>query len=411
MKTIDQLPMLHGKTVLLRVDLNVPMTHGTIDDTTRITRIIPTIQLLLEKQAKIVILSHFGRPKGTFDVRYSLAPLVDALSHALENTEVKFGVDCIGEAAQKAVDSLLPGEVLLLENLRFYPGEEKNDPEFSQALAKLGDIYVNDTFSCSHRAHASIVGLATLLPAFAGLLLTDELHQLETILSTPTLPMMAIVGGSKISTKLELLDTLLHKVEYLVIGGAMANTFLAAAGSPVGKSLMEPDLIETARNILAQSKKLGCHVIMPVDVVVAKTLAPHVPTRVIFPEEIAEDEMILDLGPVTCQAIIQCLRDKIHTVVWNGPLGAFEFSPFEVGTFTIARIVALLTHQGRIKSIAGGGDSVAALTAVGLQDGFSYLSTAGGAFLEWLEGKNLPGIEALQSFASLEVKDSKRIRL
>ena len=384
-------------TVLVRTDLNVPMEHGKISDTTRVARVVPTLQALLKQNATVVVLSHFGRPKGTFVPGMSLAPLVDALSDAL-GTPVKFGVDCVGEEAQRAVDALQSGEVLLLENLRFHKEEESNDPTFARELASLGDVYVNDAFSCSHRAHASIVGIPDYLPAAAGLLMQEELDALTDILRNPEAPVAAVVGGSKISTKLELLDALVETVDVLVIGGGMANTFLAAQGYAIGQSLYEKKLVGTAKKILTKAPELSCEILLPEDVVAIIELTERASCQVMPVDKLPKDRMIIDIGPKTAAHISRRLAD-CKTVVWNGPMGAFEYSPFDVGTISVARTVAGLTFTGKVKSIAGGGDTVSALARAGLRDSFTYLSTSGGAFLEWLEGKTLPGVEALERAA------------
>lgn len=394
LRTLNQSDVA-GKTVLVRVDLNVPMTHGKVDDTTRITRLVPTIEYLIEQQAKVVVLSHFGRPKGKFVLEMSLAPLADNLSEALGGREVKFAVDSIGSEAVQAVEALQPGEILLLENVRFHAGEEKNDPVYTQALAELGEFYVNDTFSCSHRAHASIVGLAEHLPSCAGYLLQDEIENLERILHNPAHPVMAIVGGSKVSTKLELLYALVEKVESLVIGGAMANTFLKAKGFQVGKSLYEHELVTGAIEIMTKAAQSGCEILLPQDVVVADSLKEKAECRVLDVASVPEDAMILDIGPATVVMLSQKLKE-VKTLVWNGPMGAFEHKPFDIGTASLARSVAARTLSGELISIAGGGDIVSALGGAGLTESFTYISTAGGAFLEWLEGKDLPGISCLR---------------
>ncbi|MBN8532310.1 MAG: phosphoglycerate kinase, partial [Alphaproteobacteria bacterium] len=390
---IDDLD-LKGKRVLLRADLNVPMRHGKVTDATRITRLLPTFRDLIAKGAKIVVLSHFDRPEGKYVPSMSLAPLADALSEALDGMEVKFGVDCIGNPAREAVQSLKNGEIVLLENLRFHAGEEKNDPAFTKELAALGEVYINDAFSCSHRAHASITGLAELLPAAAGRLMQAELTALETILEAPEKPMAAIVGGSKISTKLELLGNLVEKVDYLIIGGGMANTFLHAQGLDVGASLCETSMKKKAQEILKAAEEKKCSILLPVDVVVASSIAPSAPNQVVPVAAVPKDKMILDIGMRSLVALAQVL-DQCKTVVWNGPAGVFETAPFGTGTVALARHVALLTREGKVKSIAGGGDTVAALSHAGLSDDFTYMSTAGGAFMEWLEGKTLPGVAAL----------------
>ncbi len=381
------------KTVLVRVDLNVPMQAGRVTDATRITRVVPTLQYLMERHAKVVILSHLGRPKG-FDPALSLAPLVDALSAALWDRPVRFSPDCVGNTARLAVDGAAPGDVILMENLRFHKAEEGNDPEFARAMASLGDVYVNDAFSCSHRAHASIVGLNPHLPSVAGRLMEEEVAALTRVLAAPTRPVTAIVGGSKVSTKLDLLGNLIEKVDALVIGGAMANTFLYAQGVNVGASLCEAEMAQTAREILAKAAEKQCRIILPVDAVVSKQFKPHAASIVCDINHIPAQGMMLDVGPRSLLALQEVISQS-KTLVWNGPVGAFETAPFDATTVQIARMVAAATRSGALHSVAGGGDTVAALAHAGLSAELSYLSTAGGAFLEWLEGKELPGIAAL----------------
>lgn len=391
-RTLDQAEV-KDKRVLIRVDLNVPMDGGRITDNTRIRAAIPTIVEVIEKGGKAILLSHFGRPKGR-DESQSLAPVARALSGLL-GKPVAFAHDCIGPEAEKAVAAMKPGEVLLLENTRFHAGEKKNSPEFVTALAKLGDIYVNDAFSAAHRAHASTEGLAHKLPAYAGRAMQAEIGALTRALTSPVKPMAAIIGGAKISSKLALLGSLLSRVNLLVIGGAMANTFLAAQGKNIGKSLNEPDLMDTARNILDEAKAKDCDIVLPVDAAVAKKLEANTPSRAVMIDAVGSDEMILDIG-LQSIALIAARLATTRTIVWNGPMGAFEISPFDAGTVTLAREVAKLTGQGLVSSFAGGGDTLAALRHAGVVDQFSYVSTAGGAFLEWLEGKPLPGVEALR---------------
>lgn len=392
---------LAGKAVLVRLDLNVPMHSGKVTDRTRILRQLPTIEHLIAARARVIIIAHFDRPKGKFVPSMSLAPLVDALSHALGGREVKFGVDSVGTPAQDAVSRLAPGEVMLLENLRFHAEEEANDREFSRALASLADVYVNDAFSCSHRAHASVVGVTEFLPALAGRLMQEELHTLSAMFHAPKRPLAAMVGGSKVSTKLALLEHLIEKVDVLMIGGAMANTFLFAEGISVGASLVEPDLKDTALRILQKAHKRGCEILLPTDVVAAEALAPQAPGLVVSARAIPEHYKVLDIGPRTVAAWAAKL-EECQSLVWNGPVGAFETSPFDVSTACLARSVAGLTRAGALKSIAGGGDTVAALTHAGVAEQLSYLSTAGGAFLEWLEGKELPGVAALIASAAAQ---------
>lgn len=391
-RTLDQADV-KDKRVLIRVDLNVPMEGGRITDNTRIRAAIPTIAAVIEKGGKAILLSHFGRPKGR-DESQSLAPVVPVLTGLL-GKPVAFAKDCIGPEAEKAVAALKSGCVLLLENTRFHKGEEKNDPEFVAALAKLGDIYVNDAFSAAHRAHASTEGIAHKLPSYAGRAMQAEIGALTRALTNPVKPLAAVVGGAKISSKLALLSSLLTKVDLLVIGGAMANTFLAAQGKNIGKSLSEPDLIDTAKKILSDAKAKNCDIVLPVDAAVAKKLEPGVPTRSVMIDAVGEGEMILDIG-LQSVALTAARLATTRTIVWNGPMGAFEVPPFDAGTVTLAREVAKLTGQGLLSSFAGGGDTLAALQHAGVLDQFSYVSTAGGAFLEWLEGKPLPGVEALR---------------
>ncbi len=392
-KTLRDLT-LAGKRVLLRADFNVPLQDGQVSDTTRLDRTAPTIRTLVQGGARVVILSHLGRPKGR-DASQSLRAVVAPLAKAL-GQPVAFAEDCVGPAAEAAVAALPAGGVLLLENLRFHKGEEANDPAFVDALAKLGDLYVNDAFSAAHRAHASTEGLAHKLPAAAGLLMQEELEHLGRALEKPERPLAAIVGGAKVSTKLELLGNLVAKVDLLVIGGGMANTFLNAEGVAVGRSLCERDLADTARAIAAKAKAAGCRILLPVDAVVAEALKPGVATRTVAIDKVPADRMILDLGPASVAAVVEALRGA-RTLVWNGPLGAFETPPFDAATVAVAQAVAELTAAGRLLSVAGGGDTVAALAHAGVEAKLSYVSTAGGAFLEWLEGKTLPGVAALAS--------------
>jgi phosphoglycerate kinase len=379
--------------VLVRVDLNLPLKDGVITDDLRMLRILPTLRELQTKGAKIAVLSHFGRPGGKPVSELSLRPVAQALAKRLDQT-IAFAPDCVGVAAQEAVARLGYGEIAVLENTRFYPGEEKNDPAFAKALAKLGDFYVNDAFSCAHRAHASTEGLAHLLPAAAGRNMEAELRHLSAALGDPQRPMAALVGGAKISTKLEMLGNLSARVDYLVIGGGMANTFLFAKGLEVGKSLCEHDLAETAKRIMAEAESKGCTIVLPADVVVAKAFKAGAPCQVLPAAKVPSDGLILDIGPEAC-AELHRLLGQCRTLVWNGPLGAFETPPFDAGTVTVARSAAARTCAGTLMTVAGGGDTVAALNRAGVFDEFSYVSTAGGAFLEWLEGKELPGVRAL----------------
>ncbi|MGH7097242.1 MAG: phosphoglycerate kinase [Stellaceae bacterium] len=391
-RTLDDLDT-SGKRVLLRADLNVPLKDGVVTDATRIARLKPTIDALAKNGARIVVLSHFGRPKGRPDPAFSLRPLVEPLAHAI-GRPVAFAPDCIGAAAEKVVAALSPGAVALLENLRFHKGEEANDPDFARALARLGDVYVDDAFSAAHRAHASIAALPRLLPAAAGLSMQAELEALTAALEQPARPVLALVGGAKVSTKLDLLRFIIGKVDALAIGGAMANTLLFAQGVAIGRSLCERDMAEDGRRLLDLAKERGCQVILPEDAVVAPALKPSPEARTVAIHEVPADGMILDIGPKTVAAIDSALADA-KTLVWNGPLGAFETAPFDRGTAAVAEKAAELTRQGRLLSVAGGGDTVAALAKAGTIDALSYVSTAGGAFLEWLEGRELPGVAAL----------------
>jgi phosphoglycerate kinase len=393
-RTLDSLSPA-GKRVLLRADLNVPVRDGRVSDATRIERLLPTIRELSDKGARVVVLSHFDRPKGRRVPEMSLKPLADALSAGLGRF-VAFADDCVGEAAERVVGAMHDGDVALLENTRFHAGEERNDPDFSRALAALGDVYVNDAFSAAHRAHASTEGIARLLPSYAGRLMQQELEALEKALGSPTRPVVAVVGGAKVSTKLDLLGNLVGRVERLVIGGAMANTFIAAQGHAVGKSLQEAELHGTAREILAKAEAAGCQVILPVDLVVARAFMANAPHETVPASAIPADAMALDVGPLSLGILADAFRAS-RTLVWNGPLGAFETPPFDAATVTAARVAADLTAQGQLLSVAGGGDTVAALRHAGVAEKFSYVSTAGGAFLEWLEGKELPGVAALSA--------------
>ncbi|MFG1201057.1 phosphoglycerate kinase [Xanthobacter aminoxidans] len=392
-RTLDDAVDLADKRVLVRVDLNVPMESGRVTDATRLKAILPTIRDITGKGGKAVLLAHFGRPKGR-DESQSLAPVAKALEGEL-GRKVAFASDCIGDDAKSAVSRLASGEVIVLENTRFHAGEEKNAPDFIDALASLGDVYVNDAFSTAHRAHASTEGLARKLPAYAGRSMESEIEALTKALEAPQRPVLAVVGGSKVSSKLELLGNLVKKVDILVIGGGMANTFLAALGKKVGKSLCEHDLANTARDILKKAQAAGCEIVLPVDAVVATEFKANAAHRVTSVDDVKDDEMMLDAGPETVGIVKQKL-DGAKTVVWNGPFGAFEMTPFDAATVAVARYVGDLTHKGRLLSVAGGGDTVAALNHAGTAERFSYVSTAGGAFLEWLEGKALPGVEALR---------------
>ncbi|MDI2112585.1 phosphoglycerate kinase [Commensalibacter nepenthis] len=396
-KTLDDLADCKGKKVLLRGDLNVPVHDGKISDTTRLERLAPTIQELVKKGAKVIVCSHFARPKGKVVPEMSLRPVGEALASIIK-LPVAFADNCIGPDAQKAVDAMKDGDVLLLENTRFHVGEEKNDLTLSQDLASLADIYVDDAFSAAHRAHASTEGVTRYLPSFAGRLMETELNALNRALENPKRPVGAIVGGSKISTKLDLLSNMIAKVDVLVIGGAMANTFLAAQGVKVGKSLQEAEMHDTARDIMTKAKEKGCKILLPVDVVVAAELKNDPATQIVDVSVVPDDQMILDVGPKTVELLNKALTE-LKTLVWNGPLGAFEFTPFDKATNAVAQEAAKLTKAGQLESVAGGGDTVSALKHAGVIHDMSYVSTAGGAFLEWLEGKALPGIVALTTLA------------
>ncbi|WP_207537985.1 phosphoglycerate kinase [Sabulicella rubraurantiaca] len=391
-RTLDDLDA-RGKRVLLRADLNLPVKDGRITDMTRIERLVPTLRELLDKGARLIVCSHFDRPKGQRVPEMSLKPMQAALTQAL-GSEVRFADDCIGPEAEAAVAALKDGEALLLENTRFHKGEEKNDAALTQGLAKLADVFVNDAFSAAHRAHASTEGVARLVPAYAGRLMQAELEALDRALGNPQRPVVAIVGGAKVSTKLDLLGNLSKKVDVLVIGGAMANTFLAAQGHGVGKSLQEAEMHDTARQIMADAKANGCEILLPKDLVVAEAFAAHSPNQVVGLDAVPADRMALDVGPETVKEVVSRLASA-RTLVWNGPFGAFEIAPFDAATVAVAKEVARLTEAGSLTSVGGGGDTVSALRHAGVSERMSYVSTAGGAFLEWLEGKELPGVAAL----------------
>jgi len=395
--TLDDLTAT-GKTILLRADLNVPVKNGEVLDTTRITRLVPTLKALTNAGAKVVILSHFGRPRGK-DPLLSLSPIAKELSKAY-GTHVSFAQDCVGPVAEEAIKSLPQGGIVLLENLRFYPEEEKNDTNFAAELARLGDAYVNDAFSCAHRAHASTEALARLLPAYAGRLMEAELTALEAALEKPQHPVVAIVGGAKISTKLDLLNNLVKKIDILVLGGGMANTFLAALEHPVGKSLCEHDMKGQARTIMKTAGEHACRIMLPVDAQTAKQFQANVAVEVRAVDALRDDDMMLDIGPESV-ALVETMLEKARTVLWNGPVGAFETTPFDQGTVKLAQAVARLTETGQLISVAGGGDTVAALSHAGVEEKMTYVSTAGGAFLEWLEGKPLPGVQILFDRAAI----------
>ena len=392
-RTLDGVDV-RGKRVLVRADLNVPVRDGRITDLTRIERLSPTIRELAEEGARVAVCSHFDRPKGKRVPSMSLRPMADALAAVL-GRPVAFAEDCVGEPARSAMEALPDGGVLVLENTRFHAGEEANDPAFAAALAANADLFVNDAFSAAHRAHASTEGVARLLPAYAGRLMQQELEALDAALGNPARPVAAIVGGSKISTKLELLGNLSRKVDVLVIGGAMANTFLAAQGINVGRSLQEAEMHGTARDILKDAAGAGCTVMLPQDAVVAREFKAHAATETVAAAAIPADAMMLDVGPETV-ADLKARLPEWRTLVWNGPLGAFETPPFDAATASLAVAVAAATADGRLRSVAGGGDTVSALRQAGVADGLSYVSSAGGAFLEWLEGKTLPGVAALE---------------
>lgn len=391
-RTLDQAD-LKGKRVLVRVDLNVPVENGKVTDATRIERAVPTIKAITDKGGKVILLSHFGRPKGR-DPKESLKPVAQEVARVI-GRPVAFAGDCVGEPAEKAVAAMKPGDVLCLENTRFHQEEEKNDPQFAAALAKLGDIYVNDAFSAAHRAHASTEGLAHKLPAYAGLAMQAELEALEKALGAPQKPVIAIIGGAKVSTKLELLEHLIAKVDALVIGGGMANTFLFALGNEVGKSLCERDMADTARRIMSKADERNCAILLPIDAIVGYHFQANTPSHDYGVDAIPSDGMMLDVGPQSIERI-QAAIDDAATLVWNGPLGAFELTPFDRATVAVAQYAAKRTKAGLLVSIAGGGDTVAALNHAHVAQDFTYVSTAGGAFLEWMEGKNLPGVEALK---------------
>lgn len=384
---------VNGKTVMVRTDLNVPMQGGEISDHARIVRLLPTINYLTERKAKVVLISHFGRPEGKYVPSMTLAPVVDALARELGH-EVFFGVDTVGNEARNAVSKLEPGQVMLMENLRFHPEEEAGDREFARQLASLADIYVNDAFSASHRAHASISAIAEFVPIVAGRLMEEEINVLSGLFGSNNGRIGAVIGGSKISTKLALLSNLIKSMDVLAIGGAMANTFIAAKGYEVGKSIHEKTMLGTAKAILADAEKQHCQIILPTDLVVAPKFEPHAECTIVDYQYIPKTHTAVDVGPDAVHDYFAALKN-CNIVVWNGPIGAFETSPYDSSTVQLARLIAKATHAGKLQSVAGGGDTVAALTHAGVGHAFSYLSTAGGAFLEWLEGKELPGVAAL----------------
>jgi phosphoglycerate kinase len=395
-RTLDDAKDLAGKTALVRVDFNVPMEDGQVTDDTRLRSALPTIQRLRDAGAKVALLAHVDRPKGKRVPEMSLHPVVDDLERLL-GAPVRFADDCVGDAARTALDDLDPGGVILLENVRFHAGEEKNDPPFAAELAELGDLYVNDAFSAAHRAHASTEGLARLLPAYAGEAMKRELEALDAALGNPVKPVLGIVGGAKVSTKLDLLKNLVGRLDRLAIGGGMANTFLFAQGIDIGGSLAERDMAETAREIIAEAEAKGCELLLPIDVVVATEVKPGAETRTVLArEEIGTDEKILDAGPLTVEKLVKAMALS-RTLIWNGPLGVFEVPPFDAATVKAAQAAGQLATSGAITAVAGGGDTVSALNHAGVADQMTFVSTAGGAFLEWMEGKPLPGVEALRA--------------
>ena len=395
-RTLDDASDLAGKTALVRVDFNVPMEDGKVSDDTRLRSALPTIERLRDAGAKVALLAHFDRPKGKRVPEMSLQPVVDDLERLL-GAPVRFADDCVGDAAKTAITDLDAGGVILLENVRFHAGEEKNDPAFAAELAELGDLYVNDAFSAAHRAHASTEGLARLLPAYAGEAMKRELEALDAALGNPVKPVLGIVGGAKVSTKLDLLKNLVGQLDRLAIGGGMANTFLFAQGVDIGGSLAERDMAETAREIIAEAEARGCELLLPIDVVVATEVKPGAETRTVLArEEIGEDEKILDAGPLTVEKLVKAMALS-RTLIWNGPLGVFEVPPFDAATVKAAQAAGQLATSGAITAVAGGGDTVSALNHAGVVDQMTFVSTAGGAFLEWMEGKPLPGVEALRA--------------
>ncbi|WP_245409423.1 phosphoglycerate kinase [Methyloceanibacter sp. wino2] len=396
-KTIDGLDVA-GKRVLVRADLNVPVEDGAVADATRIERVLPTIEALRKAGAKVVLMSHFGRPKGERSPETSLKPVATKLAELL-GADVTFLDDCIGPDVEAGIASLKDGDVVLLENLRYHAGETKNDIGFAKQLAALGDIYVDDAFSCAHRAHASVEAIARLMPAYAGMAMMAEINALSAALENPKRPVMAVVGGAKVSTKIEVLTNLAQRMDMIVVGGGMANTFLFADGIDVGKSLCEPDFVDTVKEITEKAKASGCEIVLPVDVVVAKSLAEDVETSVCGVDEIPDDALALDQGPKSVELLIEKLEGA-HTILWNGPLGAFEIAPFGAATFALATEAGARTKAGKLISVAGGGDTVRALNMAGAADNFTYISTAGGAFLEWLAGEQLPGVAVLADCAT-----------
>lgn len=393
-KTLDDLGDVTGQSALVRVDLNVPFADGRVTDDTRMRAIVPTVKELSQKGAKVLLLAHFGRPKGAKHSELSLSMIIERLEQVI-GSEIMFVPEIAGDVVSQSAAILSNGDIAVLENTRFYAGEEANDPELAKAVAANGDFYVNDAFSAAHRAHMSTEGLARILPAYAGRAMEAELKALETALGNPAHPVAAVVGGAKVSTKLDVLTNLVRKVDHLIIGGGMANTFLAARGVNVGKSLCEHDLIDTANEIFEAADKADCTIHLPYDVVTSREFRTNPPVRTINVHEVAEDEMILDVGPAAVEALGDVLKN-CRTLVWNGPLGAFEMEPFDAATVSLAKMAAALTKDGSMTSVAGGGDTVAALAHAGVAADFSFVSAAGGAFLEWMEGKPLPGVEALR---------------
>lgn len=392
-RTVDGLDV-KGKRVLVRVDFNVPMQDGEVTDTTRIIRVLPTVKQLANGGAKVIVLSHLGRPKGQRSPETSLAPVAAKVAELMGGTKVHFIKDCVGEEAKRGVDALKPGEVAVLENLRYHAGEEENDAGFAKQLAELGDLYVDDAFSSSHRAHASVEGITHLLPAYAGLLMMAEIRALDRALEHPARPVMAIAGGAKVSTKIQVLTNLTARMDHLVLAGGMASTFLYAQGVEIGNSLCQPDAVPVVKEIMARAKQHGCEIVLPHDFVVAKELKAGAEWQVCDAGKIPQDQMILDMGPKSV-ADLKRRFAEMKTLVWNGPVGAFEFEPFGKGTFELMQAAARLVRDGKLVAIAGGGDTVAALNIAGVGEDFTYVSTAGGAFLEWLEGKTLPAVAAL----------------
>jgi phosphoglycerate kinase len=392
-RTLDDLGDIKGKRALVRVDLNVPMADGRVTDETRMRALLPTVLELADTGAKVLLLAHFGRPKGAKHSEMSVSMVLDALQEVL-GREIMFVPEIAGDVVAQSVGILADGDIALLENTRFWPGEEKNDPELARAVAANGDFYVNDAFSAAHRAHMSTEGLAHVLPAYAGRAMEAELKALQAALGAPEHPVAAVVGGAKVSTKLDVLNNLVKQVDHLIIGGGMANTFLAARGVDVGKSLCEHDLADQANAIMDAADTAGCTIHLPYDVVTSREFRANPPVRTVNVHEVAADEMILDVGPAAVEALADVLKN-CRTLVWNGPLGAFEIEPFDTATVSLARTAAALTREGSLVSVAGGGDTVAALAHAGVTEDFTFVSTAGGAFLEWMEGKPLPGVDAL----------------